>query len=194
MTAIEGHGPAEAGRRADMNAGARALADADADTTRLASELGRKLLAQGWVFACAESCTGGLLSAAITDIAGSSQWFDRGFVTYSNEAKVAHLGVSPDTLERFGAVSEETVMEMAAGVLSVARVANLAVSISGVAGPGGGTPGKPVGMVCFGFSRQTGDGVATRAVTKIFEGDRARIRTAAVTFALSESLGLIGPR
>lgn len=192
MTAIEGHGPA--GRRTDMNAGAHVRADADADTTRLAGELGRKLLAQGWVFACAESCTGGLLSAAITDIAGSSQWFDRGFVTYSNEAKVAHLGVSPDTLERFGAVSEETVMEMAAGVLSVARVANLAVSISGVAGPGGGTPGKPVGMVCFGFSRQTGDGVATRAVTKIFEGDRARIRAAAVTFALSESLGLIGLR
>lgn len=160
-------------------------------TTTLAHELGQKLLAQGWMFACAESCTGGLLSAAITDIAGSSQWFDRGFVTYSNAAKVEQLGVSPDTLERFGAVSEETVMEMAAGVLDIVTVANLAVSISGVAGPGGGTPGKPVGMVCFGFARKADDGVVTRAVTKMFDGDRAQVRAAAVAFALTTSLSLI---
>lgn len=157
----------------------------------LAQELGQKLLGLGWALVCAESCTGGLLSAAVTDIPGSSQWFERGFVTYSNAAKMEHLNVSPDTLERFGAVSEETAMEMAAGALSAATMANLAIAVTGIAGPDGATPGKPVGMVCFGFSKQAGDGVVTRAVTRLFEGDRRQVREAAVRFALQASAELI---
>ncbi|MBF6616845.1 MAG: CinA family protein [Candidimonas sp.] len=159
-----------------------------------AHQLGQLLLTRGWMFACAESCTGGLLAAAMTDTPGSSQWFDRGFVTYSNEAKVQHLLVNADTLERFGAVSEETAMEMAAGVLTAAMPANVAISTTGVAGPGGGTPGKPVGMVCFGFAQRTGDGVVTRAMTRIFEGERAQIRAAAVDYALMTAISLIEQR
>lgn len=153
--------------------------------------LGRLLIDKGWMFACAESCTGGLLAAAMTDIPGSSQWFDRGFVTYSNAAKVEQLLVNTDTLERFGAVSEETAMEMAAGVLTVAQPAHLAISTTGIAGPDGGTPGKPVGMVCFGFAQRTAQGIVTRAMTKIFEGDRQQIRRAAVAFALDAAVGFI---
>src|SRR5690606_34880482 len=149
-----------------------------------APNLGRLLSERNWMFACAESCTGGLLSAAMTDTPGSSAWFDRGFVTYSNQAKIEQLGVSVDTLERFGAVSEETAMEMAGGVLAATRLSQLAISTTGIAGPGGGTPGKPVGMVCFGFAQRAGQGVVTRAVTKVFEGDRTQIRNASVAFAL----------
>jgi len=159
-----------------------------------APELGRLLIDRGWMFACAESCTGGLLAAAMTETPGSSQWFDRGFVTYSNAAKVEQLLVNVDTLERFGAVSEETAMEMAAGVLSAAAEADLAISTTGIAGPDGGTPGKPVGMVCFGFAQRSAQGVTTRAMTRIFEGDRAQIRHAAVAFALATAIDLIEPR
>ena len=159
-----------------------------------APQLGRLLVERGWMFACAESCTGGLLAAAMTDTPGSSLWFDRGFVTYSNAAKVEQLLVNSDTLERFGAVSEETAMEMASGVLSVAKPAQLAISTTGIAGPDGGTLGKPVGMVCFGFAQRAGQGVVTRAMTKIFEGDRAQIRDAAVNFALGTALELIEQR
>ncbi|NYT58286.1 nicotinamide-nucleotide amidohydrolase family protein [Alcaligenaceae bacterium] len=159
-----------------------------------APNLGRLLIERGWMFACAESCTGGLLSAAMTDTPGSSGWFDRGFVTYSNQAKIEQLGVSVDTLERFGAVSEETAMEMAAGVLAATRLAQLAISTTGIAGPGGGTPGKPVGMVCFGFAQRAGQGVVTRAVTKVFEGDRTQVRNASVEFALKTALEIISPR
>lgn len=159
-----------------------------------APQLGRLLTDRGWMFACAESCTGGLLAAAMTDTPGSSQWFDRGFVTYSNAAKVEELQVNVDTLERFGAVSEETAMEMAAGVLTVATEADLAISTTGIAGPDGGTPGKPVGMVCFGFAQRSAEGVTTRAMTRVFEGDRAQIRHAAVAFALTTAIELIEPR
>ncbi|MDS1140521.1 CinA family protein [Pusillimonas sp. SM2304] len=159
-----------------------------------APRLGQLLIDRGWMFACAESCTGGLLSAAMTDTPGSSQWFDRGFVTYSNQAKVEQLGVNADTLERFGAVSEETAMEMAAGVLAAASLSQLAISTTGIAGPDGGTPGKPVGMVCFGFAQRAGQGVVTRAMTKVFEGDRAQVRSASVAFALRTALELIEPR
>jgi nicotinamide-nucleotide amidase len=164
------------------------------DSLTHAPVLGQLLINRGWMFACAESCTGGLLAAAMTDTPGSSQWFDRGFITYSNVAKVEQLLVNEDTLERFGAVSEETAMEMAAGVLTVARPAQLAISTTGIAGPDGGTPGKPVGMVCFGFSQRTSEGVTTRAMTKIFEGDRKKIRDDAVAFALSTAIELIGQR
>lgn len=164
------------------------------ETCALVRSLGQMLIDQGWMFACAESCTGGLLSAAMTDIAGSSQWFDRGFVTYSNAAKIEQLQVSVDTLERFGAVSEETAMEMASGVLSVSGVAQVAISVTGIAGPDGGTAGKPVGMVCFGFAHRTPDGVTTRAVTRVFPGDRQEIRAGAVNFALYTAIELISQR
>ncbi|AEC22176.1 hypothetical protein PT7_3636 [Pusillimonas sp. T7-7] len=159
-----------------------------------APNLGNLLIEHGWMFACAESCTGGLLAAAMTNTPGSSAWFDRGFVTYSNQAKVEQLGVSTDTLDRFGAVSEETAMEMAAGVLAATKLSQLAISTTGIAGPGGGTPGKPVGMVCFGFAQRVGKGVVTRAATKIFEGDRAQIRNASVAFALKTAIQIIEPR
>jgi nicotinamide-nucleotide amidase len=153
--------------------------------------LGQLLLDHGLMFACAESCTGGLLAAAMTDTPGSSQWFDRGYVTYSNATKAEELQVSIDTLERFGAVSEETAMEMASGVLTVAADAHLAVSTTGIAGPDGGTQGKPVGMVCFGFARRTSEGIVTRAMTKVFEGDRRQIRNASVAFALETTISFI---
>lgn len=158
-----------------------------------AKKLGELLEARGWMFACAESCTGGTLAAAMTDNAGASQWFDRGFITYSNEAKMEMLRVGVDTLERFGAVSEETAMEMASGVLAVTGKAQLAVSVTGLAGPGGGSAGKPVGMVCFGFAQRAGGGVATRAVTRVFQGDRQQVRTAAVEFALCTAIDIIEP-
>lgn len=164
------------------------------ETLDPASRLGRQLVDRGWMFACAESCTGGLLAAAMTDTPGSSQWFDRGFITYSNQAKIDELLVNEDTLERFGAVSEETAMEMASGVLATAAPASLAISTTGIAGPDGGTPGKPVGMVCFGFAQRAPEGVVTRAMTKIFEGDRSQIRHAAVAFALTTALGFIEQR
>ena len=113
----------------------------------------------------AESCTGGLLAGAFTAVAGSSDWFERGFVTYSNQAKVDELDVSPDALNHFGAVSEPVALEMATGVLLAAPAAHVAVSTTGIAGPGGATPGKPVGMVCFGFAMRNGDGISSRAVT-----------------------------
>ena len=156
----------------------------------LAQALGQALLQKGWMLVSAESCTGGLLGASITDIGGSSQWFERGFVTYSNAAKVAHLNVSEETLERHGAVSEETAMEMAAGALATSPDAHVAVSTTGVAGPGGGTPGKPVGMVCFGFARRAEGGITVRAATRLFEGDRSAVRAAAVAFALQSVLEL----
>lgn len=161
-------------------------------TVALARQLGILLVDRGWMLACAESCTGGMLSAAITDVAGSSQWFDRGFVTYSNAAKSEQLRVGIDTLERFGAVSEETAMEMAAGALDASH-AQVAVSTTGIAGPGGAVPGKPVGMVCFGFAQRSGQGITTRAVTKVFEGDRTQVRTQAVAFALHGVLDLVQP-
>lgn len=159
-----------------------------------ASALGEFLQRNGWMIACAESCTGGLLAAALTDTPGSSVWFDRGLVTYSNGAKMQLLGVHPDTLERFGAVSEETAMEMAAGVLSTCDTADFAVSTTGIAGPGGATSGKPVGMVCFGFATRTEAGWTTRAETHVFEGDRQAVRQATVRFAVQRAMQVFDPR
>ncbi len=149
--------------------------------------LSRLLLNKGWMFACAESCTGGLLAAALTSQPGSSTYFEGGLVTYSNASKVKLLDVNPDTLDRFGAVSEETALEMAAGVLAAFPDANLAISTTGIAGPDGATTGKPVGMVCFGFSQRTGQGIVTRAATKVFEGDRQQVRQASVVFGLQSA-------
>ena len=146
----------------------------------LAELLGRTLHERGWTVATAESCTGGLVAGAITDIAGSSAWFDRGFVTYSNEAKIELLGVSPDTLDTQGAVSEATAREMVAGALSNSG-ATIAVAVTGIAGPAGGTPAKPVGLVWLAWGRRDGP-VEVRS--EYFEGDRAAIRAATVRRAL----------
>ena len=158
-----------------------------------ALELGRALKDRGWMVATAESCTGGLLAAALTDLPGSSAWFERGFVTYSNMAKVQELRVNQDTLDRFGAVSEETAMEMAAGTLEATSGAELAISTTGIAGPDGATAGKPVGLVCFGFAQRRGDGIVTRAAAHIFNGDRAQIRQQAVEYALVNALTMLNP-
>lgn len=148
--------------------------------TILATIVGARLKARGLRLATAESCTGGWVAGAVTAIAGSSEWFDRGFVTYSNDAKMEMLGVSAATLEAFGAVSEQTAGEMAAGALAHSK-AQLALSITGVAGPGGGSAEKPVGMVCFGWA---GEGGAPLVITRNFSGDRESVRRQSVICAL----------
>ena len=148
--------------------------------TILATIVGARLKARGLRLATAESCTGGWVAGAVTAIAGSSEWFDRGFVTYSNDAKMEMLGVSAATLEAFGAVSEQTAGEMAAGALAHSH-AQLALSITGVAGPGGGSVEKPVGMVCFGWA---GEGGAPLVITRNFSGDRESVRRQSVICAL----------
>ena len=159
----------------------------------LSVEIGSELKAQGLWITCAESCTGGLIAKAITDIAGSSAWFDRGFVTYSNAAKHELLGVSEATLEQYGAVSEQVVREMAQGVLHAAG-ADIGLSVSGIAGPDGGSPAKPVGTVCFGWAIRppagTGQdaGPIVEVVTRRFEGSRRAVRFGTAWFALAEGL------
>lgn len=147
---------------------------------RLAARLGQALLARGWMLATAESCTGGWVAQAVTAVAGSSAWFDRGYVTYSNTAKTDLLGVRPDTLARHGAVSEATVSEMAEGALRQSG-ARAALAISGIAGPTGGTPDKPVGLVCFAWA--VAGGPTTTAVLH-FEGGRESVRAQSVRAAL----------
>ena len=150
------------------------------DRFALAERLGRILVARRWTAATAESCTGGMIAGAITDVAGSSAWFDRGFVTYSNAAKVEMLGVGAGTLEAHGAVSEATAREMAAGALARSG-ADIAVAVTGVAGPSGGSAGKPVGLVCFAWACRGG---AIEACSVRFAGNRAAVRAAAVATAL----------
>jgi nicotinamide-nucleotide amidase len=155
----------------------------------LALDLGIALTARGWMAATAESCTGGLIAGAITDVSGSSGWFERGFVTYSNEAKIELLGVRPEILSRFGAVSEETARAMVAGALERSR-ADLAVAVTGVAGPTGGTPEKPVGLVWLAWGVRGG---AVEAVSRRFPGNRAAVREATVTVALDGLIKWAGP-
>lgn len=143
-------------------------------------QLAEALLQRQWSVACAESCTGGGIAAALTDIAGSSAWFDRGFVTYSNDAKRSMLGVAARTLLAHGAVSRETVMEMARGALQFSK-ADLSVAVSGIAGPGGGSADKPVGTVWLAWA---GPGFI-EALGEHFDGDRAAVRSAAVDAALA---------
>lgn len=150
----------------------------------LAERLGRELLARGERLATAESCTGGWVAQTVTAIAGSSEWFDCGVVTYSNESKVALLGVAEDTLATHGAVSEATARAMALGAVKRSR-ADWAVAVTGIAGPSGGTPQKPVGMVCFAWAQRGGN---CEALTCQFAGDRAGIREQAVRLALSGTL------
>lgn len=155
---------------------------------QLAAQVGAALLAHGMMLATAESCTGGGVACAVTEIAGSSAWFDRGFVTYSNQAKVDMLGVTKDTLDSFGAVSEATVHEMVAGALRHSQ-ARIALAVSGIAGPGGGTADKPVGTVWFAWGVKDGTSVARQ---HRFAGNRAEIRAQAVHIALQGLLELLG--
>ncbi|MGB5453862.1 MAG: CinA family protein [Sedimenticolaceae bacterium] len=150
------------------------------DRSGIVMELAGHLQRRGWWLSCAESCTGGGVAAALTDVAGSSAWFDRGFVTYSNRAKREMLGVSAETLERFGAVSRETVLEMVAGALA-ASAAQLSVAVTGIAGPGGGTREKPVGTVWIAWATRQD----ASAVCEQFDGDRAQVRAATVDTALN---------
>ena len=158
------------------------------ESSHIAHQLGEVLLEKGWQLACAESCTGGGIAAAVTEIAGSSQWFDRGFVTYSNQAKQDMLGVTKETLENHGAVSEQTVREMVAGALSRSGV-HVSVAVSGIAGPGGGTAGKPVGTVCLAW-QVTGEEPVVR--TEHFSGDRRSVREQTVLCALQGLLSVVG--
>lgn len=148
----------------------------------LATKLGNTLKSHGLMLALAESCTGGMVSQAITSIAGSSTWFDRGFITYSNAAKAEMLGVSNHTLEKFGAVSEQTAKEMAIGTLKNSH-AQVSASITGIAGPDGGTPEKPVGTVCFAWLIINHP---PATATKQFHGTRDEIRQQAAMFIMAE--------
>ncbi len=161
---------------------------ADDDLIALAAELGRALGRRGRMLALAESCTGGWVAQTVTAVPGSSAWFERGFVTYSNAAKTEMLGVAPQTLRRFGAVSEETARAMALGALAHSR-AQVAAAITGIAGPDGGTPEKPVGMVCFAWT--CADGVA-HADTRHFSGDRQAVRRQSVEAVLRGLLAYLG--
>ena len=154
----------------------------------LARRLGERLLARGWMTATAESCTGGWVAKTLTDIAGSSAWFDRGFVTYTNEAKQDLLGVRADTLAAHGAVSEATVGEMVAGALARSRAA-VAVAVSGIAGPAGGSADKPVGTVWLAWGGRDG---ATRTERCRFDGDREAVRRQAVARAIHGLDELLG--
>ena len=152
----------------------------DADLVSLSAAVGSACLQRRLLLATAESCTGGWAAQVITHTAGSSEWFERGFVTYSNDAKVELLDVAPETLSRHGAVSEETAAEMAAGALKNSK-ALFSLAITGIAGPTGGSPGKPVGTVCFAWCRV---GQTPAAETAMFAGDREAIRRQAVLHAL----------
>ena len=159
---------------------------ADDDLLKLSAELGTALKSRGWTLALAESCTGGWVAQCITAIAGSSAWFDRGFVTYSNAAKIEMLGVTENTLDQHGAVSEQTAREMALGALKHSH-ASIVATITGIAGPDGGTQEKPVGTVCFAWATANG---YIKTVTKHLSGDREKVRRVSVKTALEVLLQL----
>jgi len=140
----------------------------DEELHQLARELADKLLARGWMLASAESCTGGWVGQLLTSLPGSSQWYERGFITYANAAKIEMLGVPEAPLATHGAVSEETARAMATGALARSH-AHAALAISGIAGPDGGTPQKPVGLVCYGWA--LADGTAMSSTCRL-SGDR----------------------
>ena len=155
----------------------------DLDLSRLAGRVGRRLLRTGRFVATAESCTGGWIAKAMTDIAGSSQWFLEGFVTYSDASKVRRLRVPRAILTGSGAVSEAAVRAMAAGALQRSE-AHLAVAVTGIAGPGGAVPGKPVGTVWFGWAERRGGGIRIAVELRHFRGDRDAVRRKTVRVAL----------
>lgn len=151
----------------------------EANIEELVRQLAARLTEKGWMLATAESCTGGMIAAACTDLAGSSQWFERGFVTYSNEAKTEMLGVPAELIAKHGAVSEEVVRAMAEGALRHSR-AQVSIAVTGVAGPGGGSAAKPVGTVWFGWSV---DG-CSNSEQQQFAGGRFAVRAATLQHAL----------
>jgi nicotinamide-nucleotide amidase len=161
----------------------REMTNTDANLKRLAARVGRRLLKQHRHVATAESCTGGWIAKMLTDIAGSSQWFVEGFVTYSNASKVQRLGVPRAVLARKGAVSEAAVRAMAAGALRRTK-AQVAVAVTGIAGPDGGVPGKPVGTVWLGWAIRRGGAIRVATQLKHFRGDRDSVRRKAVRVAL----------
>lgn len=158
------------------------------DTAALCQALADALLARGWMMATAESCTGGLIAGACTDLSGSSNWFERGFVTYSNRAKTELLGVAADLIAREGAVSAAVAQAMVLGALHRAPV-QAAVAVTGVAGPTGGSAAKPVGTVWFGWNVNG----AVHTEMRRFDGDRAAVRAATVVHALAGLLALLDP-
>ena len=162
----------------------------DSELYRLAVRVGRALRQQELMIATAESCTGGWIGQAITMVPGSSEWFERGFITYTYISKREMLGVKARSLARHGAVSEQVVREMVLGALNNSH-AQAAVSVSGVAGPSGGSPDKPVGTVCFAWARK---GRATVVETRRFRGDRDQVRRRAVIHALRGVLKIVAAR
>jgi nicotinamide-nucleotide amidase len=156
-----------------------------------AKTLAQLLLARGWKLALAESCTGGLVCATLTELSGSSEWFERGYITYSNQSKTECLGVPAGLIESQGAVSEPVARAMAQGAQRNAG-ANVGISITGVAGPTGGTAEKPVGTVCFGWTipNTAGENV-TASQTKLFSGDRQAIRQQATEYVLAGLVQLL---
>jgi len=150
------------------------------DLNALVQEVGRALKQHGLMLATAESCTGGWAAQMITSVAGSSEWFERGFVSYTNLAKREMLGVKTTILSRYGAVSEQTARAMAEGALAYSH-AQVAFAITGIAGPSGGTPEKPVGTVCFAWAGKKRD---TNSTKRIFTGDREAVRRLSVVTAL----------
>lgn len=155
----------------------------------LAKAVGERLRARAQQLVTAESCTGGWVAQVVTGVAGSSEWFERGFVTYSNASKQEMLGVASDTLARYGAVSEETAREMALGALA-RSTAGVAIAVTGIAGPSGGTPGKPVGTVCFAWADRRG----AHSETRHFPGDRESVRRQSVVHALEGVLRTLDAR
>jgi nicotinamide-nucleotide amidase len=164
------------------------MRNTDLDLARLAARVGGRLLKSGRGVATAESCTGGWIAKALTDIAGSSQWFVEGFVTYSDESKRRRLGVPRSVLERHGAVSEAAVRAMAIGALRRTR-AQQVVAVTGIAGPGGAVPGKPVGTVWLAWAERRGRVVRVAVQLKHFRGNREVVRRKTVRAALQGLLG-----
>lgn len=164
------------------------LLDDDALIVRVAA-LGEAFRARGLRLACAESCTGGLIAALCTSIAGSSDWFERGIVSYSNAAKTELLGVEANLIARHGAVSEEVALAMARGALA-RSAADLALAVTGIAGPGGATPTKPVGLVWLGLGwRDASGGLQAQAEQRVWPGDRTAVRSATVQWGLARLEG-----
>src|ERR1700734_1649388 len=159
------------------------MTDSDLELKRLAERVGRNLLRARRRAATAESCTGGWIAKALTDIAGSSQWFSEGFVTYSDESKVRRLGVPRAVLQRHGAVSEATARAMASGALRRSK-AQAAVAVTGIAGPGGAVPGKPVGTVWLGWATRRSGVIRVATALRRFRGDRETVRRKTVRAAL----------
>ena len=156
------------------------------NATSLTKTLSEILLSKNWKISLAESCTGGLVCATLTELAGSSEWFERGYITYSNEAKTECLDVPFPLIEKHGAVSEEVAKSMAEGARINSR-SDVSISITGIAGPTGGSPKKPVGTVCFAWSKEN----QTFTKTMQFDGDRQMIRKQATEFALAELIALL---